>query len=273
MAYKVLDILKDLPGSNCGDCGKNGCFAFATGVYLDGADPAGCPRLDPAAAGVMREKVKEGRSRGEGRRDPSHVQALNHLLKKMGEADLPSLAAHAGADYDPGPPPAVHLDFLGQKIHALSDDVTAETGEPPSVWVKIFVFIYLTRASGRPPKGEWVAFRELPNTTSKSRSFEACANKVAEHFGDRADALHTAALSLGGTPVAHGSADRAYLFRALPRVDLLLLYWVGGEEFSARASLLVDRDVLDYLDQEALVFLAEAFAQRMMGKNVSEVIP
>jgi hypothetical protein len=273
MTYKVLDILKDLPGTNCGECGRSGCFAFATAVYLDGADPAGCPHLDPTAAEDMRAKIKAGRGRGEGRRDPTHVQALNHLLKKMGEADLASLAANAGAVYEPGPPPAVLCDFLGQTLRARTDDVTAENGEPPSVWVKIFLFIYLTRASGRPPKGAWAAYRELPNSTSKSRSFEACANRIAEFFGDRTEALQAAALALGGTPVSHGSADHAYLFRALPRVDLLLLYWEGGEEFSARAALLVDRDVLDYLDQEALVFLAEAFAQRMMGKNISEVIP
>jgi hypothetical protein len=70
-----------------------------------------------------------------------------------------------------------------------------------------------------------------------------------------------------------GNADRAFAFDALPRVQLLLLFWDRQEDFPARAALLVDRGLLDYLDQEASVFLAEAFASRLLGKTVSVVIP
>jgi len=273
MAYKVLDILKDLPGTNCRDCSKSGCFAFATGVYLDGADLAGCPHLSPEKLALMREKVAAGRVRGEGKKDASHVQALNHLMDKMREADLAALAKNASCAYDPGPPPTVGCDFLGQPLAIRPDEVTAATGEPPSVWVKIFLYIYLTRAAGTPEAGDWAAFRELPNSVSKARAFDGAAQSVADHYAGRPDALARAAQTLGGERVASESADAAFRFQALPRVPLLFSFWDVTEEFEARATLLVDRGVLDYLDQEALVFLAEAFAKRMTGESVSEVIP
>ena len=108
---------------------------------------------------------------------------------------------------------------------------------------------------------------------SKSRSFEEVVEKIASAFEGKKELMDDAANRLGGTAAEFGSADRAYIFPALPKVPILLLFWDREDEFSARASLLVDRGILDYLDHEAIVFLAEAFANRLQGKDLSEVIP
>ncbi len=272
MGYKVLDIYKDLPGTNCGDCGRSGCFPFASSVYLEGADPAECPHLDPGRLASMTARLAEGRASGEGKKPASVDQALAHLKGRLAETDLASAAARAAAAYDPGPPEAVRLAFLGTPYRITRDDAVPEDGAGTTIWVKIFLMIYLTRATGAPPAGQWAAYRELPNTVSKSRSFEACASRIADAFGGDLSGLDRAVRRLGGETASFGSADRVYRFRALPRVDLLLLFWDREEEFPARASILVDRGVLDYLDQEALVFLAEAFAALLCGGSLDEVV-
>jgi len=43
----VLDILKGLPKTNCGECGDPTCLAFASRVYRREAPLARCPRLAP----------------------------------------------------------------------------------------------------------------------------------------------------------------------------------------------------------------------------------
>ncbi|MBE0617434.1 MAG: DUF3786 domain-containing protein [Proteobacteria bacterium] len=273
MAYKVLDLYKDLPLTNCGDCGKGGCFAFASAAYLEGASLALCPHLEPGKRDAMEAKLEQGRARGDGRRPESSEQAFAFLKGKLAQADFAGLARASGAVYESGPPEALLLDFLGARHRLTRDDVEALQGEEPTVWVKIFLAIYVTRASGAPPAGEWAAYRELPNTVSKARSFEACGGKVADGFRGRTGDLDAACRGVGGVPTAFGSADRAYLLPALPRVSLVLLYWEPQEEFGARATFLVDRGVLEYLDQEALVFLAEATTQRLLGKGLAEVIP
>ncbi len=273
MAYKVLDLYKDLPLTNCGDCGKGGCFAFASAVYLEGASLELCPHLEDGRRSAMEAKLEAGRARGEGRRPESSEQAFEFLKGRLAHADFSVLARTSGAEHEAGPPEALLLDFLGARHRVTRGDVEALQGEEPTVWVKIFLGIYVTRASGAPPTGEWAAYRELPNTVSKARSFEACGERVAEGFRGRAGALDAACRGLGGVPVSFGSADRAYVLPALPRVGLLLLYWEAQEEFGARASFLVDRGVLAYLDQEALVFLAEAAVQRLLGRGLAEVIP
>jgi hypothetical protein len=273
MAYKVLDIYRDLPRTNCGDCGRGGCFAFASAVYLEGLPLAGCPHLVPQARAAMEERLAEGRARGEGRKPESSEQAFAFLQGKLAEAAFGERARASGAAFDPGPPEALLVPFLGTTHRVTREDVAAQDGPPPTIWTKTFLAIYVTRASGAPPAGAWVAYRELPNTVSKARSFEACGDRIAQAFSGREAELEAACRRLGGSPAAFGSADRAYRLPALPRVELLLLYWGPQEEFGARVSFLVDRGVLDYLDQEALVFLAEATVKRLLGQDLSEVIP
>lgn len=271
MSYKVLDLFKDLPGTNCGDCGKPGCFAFATAVYLEAYPLERCPHLGGTEAAI-RVKLEADRAEGGGRKPESSEQALEHLRGVIAGRDLAEVAERCGGRYLEGPPEAVEVEFLGTPHRILRDDVEAQ-GQPPTVWVKILLLIYATRAAGRPPTGDWIAFRELPNSVSKARSFEASAARIAEGFAERPEALAPAVTRVGGHPVEHPSAPRAFRIDALPRVPLLLLFWPPDDEFPARATLLVDRGVLDYLDQEALVFLSEALAQKLLGGDLAEVVP
>lgn len=270
MSYKVLDLFKDLPGTNCGDCGKPGCFAFATAVYLEAYPLERCPHLGEAGAAI-RAKLEADRAEGGGRKPDSSEQALEHLRGVIAGRDLAEVAERCGGRYHKGPPEAVEVAFLGIPHRILRDDVVAE-GEAPTVWVKILLLIYATRATGRPPAGEWIAFRELPNSVSKAKSFEASAARITDGFAGESGALAEAVGRVGGRPVEHPSAPQAFRIDALPRVPLLLLFWPADEEFGARATLLVDRGVLDYLDQEALVFLSEALAQKLLGGDLAEVM-
>ena len=271
MAYKVIDIYRDLPRTNCGDCGRGSCFAFSSAVYLEAFPLERCPHLDPDLRRIMEGKLAQGREQGEGRKPTSSEQALQALRATVAEANLATQAERCGGTLT-ADGAGVALRFLDSGYRATRDDVVADAGDEPTVWVKIFLLIYLTRASGRSPAGEWVAYRELPNTVSKSTSFEASAARLAVQFEGDPTGLERAVASLGGQPHRFGSAGRCFRFQVLPRVPLLLLFWDREEEFPARVSLLLDRQVLDYLDQEALVFLAEAFASRLVGKDLNGMV-
>ncbi len=275
MPYKVLDIYADLPKTNCGDCRKKACYPFAAGVFLEGLKLSECPHLDEEKRRVMQERLDEEKGVGKGKagKAAASEKALEFLKEKMEKSDFEVLARRCGGEYIEEPEEAIHLPFLGRPYRIERDDVKAEEGEQPSVFIKILLMIYATRASDAAPLEKWTAFRELPNSASKAKSFEDNAGRIAGLFGDDLQGLDDAALRWGGELSSEGNADRAYLFNALPKVGLLLLFWEGDEDFEARASILLHANVLDFLDQEAITFLSEALVNAMMGESINDIAP
>lgn len=271
----MVDIYKDLPRTNCGDCGKGSCFAFATAVYLEAFTLEACPHLRDDLRSAMGARLVAGREAGEGRRPSSSEQALRSLLGSLQDVDLRAQAAKCGGEYRPavsGSAESVAIDFLDGRHVMTREEVVAERGEDPSVWVKILLLIYLTRAGGRLPTDSWVSYRDLPNSVSKSASFEECSNRIARAFEGDLVGLERAVTVLGGRPMDTGSADLAYVLPVLPRVPVLLLFWDREEEFDARAGFLLDGSVLDYLDLEALLFVGEALAGRLLGEGLDDLV-
>ena len=277
MAYKVIDIYKDLPRTNCGECGKGSCFAFATAAYAEGQSLTDCVPLDPERRAAMQGRLDAQRSTGVEQRGPSAEQALRSLLEVVRTTDLETRAAAAGGTLVAEPEEGIRLPFLDGEYLVTRCDVHTLRGEPASTQVKILLLIYLTRTHGDPVSGVWVSYRDLPNTVSKSKSWDGCIDRLAAGLSGLAavdaapDGLDDLVAPLVGRRVAAESADVAYLLPALPRVPLLLLLWRPDEEFSVRASLLVDHDILGCLDQEATLFLAEAVTARLLGENLADL--
>lgn len=272
MPYKVMEIFMDLPKTNCGYCGKPGCLPFATSVYLEGFALSACPQLEPDKLAQMEAKLAASREAEGGGKEESVVQALKFLKDKIASLDLEEIAKNSGAEYLAEPTPTVRVHLFGQPYLVTIDSVLDQQGRDPSVWVKVFVLIYLTRANGKPNANKWVAFRELPDTGPKLRDFEANAAKIAAAYSGKISELDTAASALSGERVESESADRSYVFSALPRIGLNLLFWDGDEDFESRVTLLVDQGILDYLDPEAITFLSDAFAALMLGEDLAEVV-
>jgi hypothetical protein len=231
-----------------------------------------CPHLTPEVLAAMQSKLEEGREAGEGRRPSSAEQALRSLLSTMPDVDMEVQAAKCGGKYDAGGGRSVTIDLFEGSYRVTVDDVEVVHGESPTVWVKILLLIYLTRAGGRPQTGAWRAYRDLPNSVSKAKSFEACAARIASRFEGDPEGLDEAVRRLGGKPTDSGSADRAFVLRALPRVPLMMLFWDKEDEFPARVSLLLDGSVLDYLDLEALLFVGEVLTGRLLGEALADVV-
>lgn len=264
MTYKVIDIFKDLPRRQaCDGCGRPGCFAFATAVHLEGALLTRCPHLSSGQLESMNQKIAESRLVGGGPREAPEAQAAKALRAELATRDLAQVATRAGVELRPSPTPSVTVELFGRTFDVASEDVRARDGGEIEVWTEVVLLMYLTRASGESPSGQWVAFRELPNTISKQKTFEKWIDRLVEWWSGRFDELIRRAADLGGVEVEADSADRGVQFQALPRVPLLLMLWEGDEDFPARGSLLLDRDVLGYLDQEALTFVAEDLMRRL----------
>ena len=273
MSYSVLQIYKDLPKTNCKECGRPGCFPFATAVFLEGLSLALCPYLSEAQKKDMEQQLGRDASKGKDGDQKKSSEALTSLKETMKGLDLAEQARRTGGTVIENEGLSVDLRLFGSRYLADPEDIYTPDDPEPTVWVKIFLYIYLTRATGRAEINRWVTFRELPNTMSKAKQFDEQTEKMAQCFHETPGEVLRELSRMGATRLEDASSDACFLLRALPRVPLRLSFWKADEEFPARASLLLDAGVLDYLDQEALVFLAEALAARLHGKGYEGIVP
>ena len=206
-------------------------------------------------------------------------------------ADAVACAARAGCELTPA---GVLVPLLGAShlVTHPEGDVTA-SGRPVHVAAAILLRHYLLTAGGAPPAGRWAAYRELPGGLFYAASFAARAEApLARAFASPPpgapapvsvaeapaapgsatsvpvavaglEAFRRAAASLGGEALA--LADAAFSFRALPRVPVAVLIWLGDEEMPGEAHVLFDAGAHGYLPSEDLAGLGGLLAGRLVA--------
>ncbi len=268
MAITVMEVLKRLPRTNCGDCGQPTCLAFATRVIKEGEDLGLCPHL--AAGDEFGELLRAQQQAGVGRRRESVAISLEVLQAKVAPLDFAALAAGLGADYgEEAGRPYLALAYFGDCLQVFTDELRYPPGALADPWDAILLYNYIASQGSRQPTGDWIAYNSLPNSVSKAKTLARLERELAAHFSGQAGALKEKAAHLGAEPVAVGGedADVQALFQPLPRVPILLLFWDAdpAEGFQAQCRLLFDASVSDYLDLEAMLFLVEHLLARLLA--------
>jgi len=268
MPRTVMEVLKALPRTNCGECGRPTCLSFATGVIKEGEDLARCPYLSPAAQ-AMAGDIQSQQEKGIGRRRESLAIALEALQEKVAPLDFaalaPGLGARAGRE---GDREYVDLPYFGQEVRVFKDQVRYPEGGAANPWDAILLYNYLASQGNSEPTGTWITFQSLPNSVSKTKTLKRLEAELAGHFAGKGRELSAKARRLAGRPAeAAGDADLKLAFAPLPRVPVLLLFWESDpeEDFPAQAHFLFDGNVGDYLDLESLLFLVEQLSERLMA--------
>ena len=268
MAITVMEVLKNLPRTNCGDCGQPTCLAFATHVIKEGEDLDKCPHLTGAGAD-MRKAVRAQQEAGVGRRRESLAISLEVLQEKVAPLDFAALAEGLGATYgEEAVRPYLSLNYFGHRLRVFKDEVGYPEGVAANPWDAILLYNYLAFRGKSPPTGKWITYQSLPNSVSKTKTLKRLEAELAAHFAGKQAKLEGAAVRLGaeGVKVAE-DADLQLVLRPLPKVPVLLLFWEADpeEDFPAQVHLLFDGNVSAFLDLESLLFLVEQLTDRLMA--------
>jgi Na+-translocating ferredoxin:NAD+ oxidoreductase RNF subunit RnfB len=99
MPFGPVDVSKQLPKTNCGECGHPSCLAFATQVVGFGYDLANCPHLDLRAREQLGAIVTAQRENGVLVKRPSHQITREHLREKITRCDFAASVRGLGAKY------------------------------------------------------------------------------------------------------------------------------------------------------------------------------
>jgi hypothetical protein len=161
-----------------------------------------------------------------------------------------------------GPTKAIVLSYLNETYQiSLPDAAIQRQGSrrPVPLQGKLLILHYFLRAKGSPLSHKLITYKELTNGIGYYPTFYKRAVKpVVDCFGDRPEALISAAERLGGRQVAYG--DTAVTIDAFSRVSLTWVLWQGDSELSTEGSILFDSTIADYLPTEDIAVLCQTVA-------------
>jgi len=194
----------------------------------------------------------------------SRVDELRTTLRFL---DPELIAARSGASYlTIGPDRGeLHIPLWGNVcIFSFPELIGYKcTDEPLTDFQQALFLYYLNTADGSTPTGKWISFADLPNGRTYNTAFQSYSgDELAKTFGCDLDGFKSACLKTGGKP--DDMADVSYIFRALPRVPLMLAYWLGDEDFPSSCKVLFDETAGHFLPLEASAILGSMLTQRVI---------
>jgi len=266
-----LELLQKTPKTNCGECGHPACLAFAVAVTRAGADISLCPYIDTQGLEAGASGPQKDMEDLAGQVAEEHDVALvENLQQKVSMLDFGSIATALGADWNEDEPDILHLSYLGQDVMLGKTSILLDDEKILDPRDQILLYNYVHSGGGRKPDNTWIGMESLPNSISKVKTLATyCENRIAEHLsGKPKHILKDIGSQLNGydgPADLSASATCSLVVPVLPMVPQFLLFWEEEPEdgFGAKAKILFDHHVLDFLDLESLVFSAERFAERL----------
>jgi len=267
-----LDILHRTPKTNCGECGHPTCLAFAAAVTRAGAEINLCPYIElQGLEETVLSSEKDMEDLAEQVSEEHDWALVKYLQEKVSNIDFGSIAGSVGAHWDEHDPDVLSLRYLGQEVKLGKSEILLGNDTVVDPRDQILLYNYVHSCGGKKPDGTWIGMESLPNSISKIRTLATyCEKKIAKFLsGKPAHVL----IDLGGQldgydgPSDLGStATSSLVVPVLPMVPQYLLFWEEDTEvgIEAKAKVLFDHSVLDFLDLESLVFSAERFAERLV---------
>ena len=126
---------------------------------------------------------------------------------------------------------------------------------------------YLLTADGAPLTGKWVSFADLPDGRMYNAAFQGYSgDEVVKAFGLDLDGFKSACSKAGGKSVDVGSAS--FVFQALPKVPLMLTYWLGDEDFPSSCKVLFDSSAAHYLPIDGCAILGSTLTGWVLRAKV-----
>jgi len=274
MTLTILSLYqKVLPKTNCQDCGLPTCMAFAGMVISEKLKLKKCPHLAPDVVEQTQLELDEQQAKGIGTKKDLAQDALQWAKERAASMDLEDLPQRIGGALRPeGHTLFLELPYFNGTVRIHKEGMTKGDGSTLNRWEQVFLYNHLAQGGSREPTGIWKGLEEIPNTVSKVKSMrDGVEEPLIERFKGRVQELIDAGRSLGAVEAkeAYPSADAALLFRPLPRIPVLFLFWdeEEAEGFEARIKLLFDQTIVEHLDIESIIFLSERLRQLLCGEE------
>ena len=199
---------------------------------------------------------------------------MNELRLRLKGIDPAVLAERTGSDYGgiEHRSDEFHLHLWGKPVCLALPEFTAldaVTRQPLRPDQEMLLLYYFSTADGTVETGQWISFADLPGGRFYNQAFQGyTGHELVKAFGPDQDGFERAAASLDGCPYPLG--DAAFLFHALPRVALLVIFWQGEDsedtvDFPPSYQILFDSSASHYLPTDACAILGSSLTRRLIA--------
>lgn len=198
------------------------------------------------------------------------ARRVQQLRAELAQRDTAVLAQRCGAELVDGRlllpvwDTAVTLsppEFIACDVH---------TGTAVDPLTQALLAYYLHTSDGMAPAQSWVAFTELPDGRFYTQAFQGYTGReLAQAFGEDVPRFTVTAVTLGGQPESF--ANVAFSFQPLPLVRLLVVCWLGDEEFPTAYQILFDAHISHHLPTDACAILGSMLTRRLLTASVTEM--
>ncbi len=241
-------MYKELPKTNCGQCGHSTCMAFAVAVNKGDDRVQACPYISSEKAEALGKLVKIVDWR---------ENIIKQLIEDIKNIDICKMAEDLGAIIKKNR--AIEIRCIGRD-YIISEDRQISADGKVSPWEKILLLLYIKTGGSGVLTNEWVSFAELKGGGVKVEAIiKECEAPLSEMFSKNAKAAAGAIEKLGAKQIDFQASQHTWIFYLLPKIPILILYWPANDEFQASVKLLFDRTADRFLDVESIVFLCENF--------------
>lgn len=253
-----LEILKLLEKSNCRECGKPTCMAFAGAVFKREMKLEDCPRLDSTI--INKIDSKTGAAKG---MTQQQEEAIKELKQKIASIDLAAAAKRLGVKYESG---KLTLQCLGKNF-SVDQKGNIITEIHVNLWVTIPILSYILYGKGTQPSGEWLTFRELKGGEEWYPLYSQRAEKPLRKIADNYTELFNDMLQIfsGKRINYHYPADISIVLHPLPKVPVLICYSGPEDGLESTLTIFYDKTIQENLNIEAVYSLIAGMVV-MFGK-------
>lgn len=244
--------------SNCRECNKPTCLAFAAAVFKGEKHLDECPHLDKDIIAQYGSKTETKATA-----EQNMENAVQQLRKRITTIDLSSAAKRVGGSFSDG---KLTIKIFG-KDFSIDANGSLYSDIHMHPWVTVPILNYIISGKGIPVSGEWVPLRELKNGKTWGAFFgqrcEKPLKEVADTYTDLfEDMIH---LFNGRQVEDHYQSDISLVLHPLPKVPMLICYWKPEEGLESSLNLFFDSTAEDNLSIESIYALGTGLV-RMFEK-------
>ena len=128
---------------------------------------------------------------------------------------------------------------------------------------QILILHYLNGVKDIPSAGENISFKEVPSGEFYYPAFaRRSIDPLLQTFGQKLQAFKLVAKSLGGEAVAMG--DFGIRIQIFPKVPVVLVFWLGDEDFPPDLNVLFDATIEKFFSTEDIAVIGQELMIRMI---------